>query len=672
MSSSIVSPFPVFNDLNGTPLEAGYIYIGQSNLNPETAPINVFWDAACTIPAAQPIRTVGGYASRNGTPSRLYVTADTYSITVRNRNSVFVFSAFNQTDAPTSVFDISTQVITATAGQVTFALTTFAYLPGTDTLQVYRNGLRLTAGTDYLETNSSTVTLTTAAAAGDEFLFQGGGVITGNQTPGTSVSFIQAGAGAVTRNIQDKARESVSVLDFGADPTGATDSSVAINAALASGNSIEFPWGIYKCKDIVVGTHQSLYCNGSIFKPASGANWVFKLKGYKPALFDAYFDGTSDPIPDDLAHAAVMVGDNLDTCIYAQIQNCTWVNHTLGLLIGGNASYVASQGMVTNCNFINFSKRGILLAKNALDWMFTDINIRAGTVAGTGGAIPKSGAIGFQHVGTGGTLGRGGHLLASVSSLESETAFQFTDSELVSLQNCIADSVSGAGYQITTTGAYALGVGSAKINFDNCFAGTCKVGYEVTGGALDIKISDASTYFQGVIPPWGGSNFFKTTGNYAVARDIYLDSTSYLYLSGWKSDAYSNLIAGTISISESQGLFVGSTAQVTAASTVYLTTAGALASELMMFVAPKKGIIYGLNAQSGVAPGAGETFVYIVRKQFVDSGTTSTTSGASSFGSSSAAITAFNAGENISVKLVTSATAAASTHRVSLKVAYFG
>lgn len=189
MPSSIVSPFPVFNDLDGTPLEAGYIYIGQSNLNPESAPINVFWDAACTIPAAQPIRTVGGYASRNGTPSGLYVTADSYSITVRNRNRVFVFAAFDQTDAPTSVFDISTQVITAIAGQTTFSLTTFTYLPGTDTLQVFRNGLRLTAGTDYSETNSSTVTLTTAATVGDEFMFQAGKVVkNGNAlVPGVSL-----------------------------------------------------------------------------------------------------------------------------------------------------------------------------------------------------------------------------------------------------------------------------------------------------------------------------------------------------------------------------------------------------------------------------------------------------------------------------------------------------
>lgn len=92
MSSSIASPFPIFNDLDGTPLENGYIYIGTTNLNPETSPVNVFWDSALTIPAAQPIRTIGGYPSRNGSPSGLYVSQTTFSMTVRNVNKVFVYN----------------------------------------------------------------------------------------------------------------------------------------------------------------------------------------------------------------------------------------------------------------------------------------------------------------------------------------------------------------------------------------------------------------------------------------------------------------------------------------------------------------------------------------------------------------------------------------------------
>lgn len=464
----------------------------------------------------------------------------------------------------------------------------------------------------------------------------------------------------------------VSVLEFGADPTGAADSSAAIQAAIDSGNTIEFPWGIYKCKDIVVGTHKTLNCNGAIFKPASGANWVFKLVGYKPALFNAYFDGTNDPIPQDLEHGAVMVGDNNATCICGSIEGCTWVNHTVGLLIGGNTLYAASQGVVSNCNFIAFSSRGILLAKNALDWTFSNINIRAGTVAATGGSIPKIGAIGFQHVGTGTTIGRGGHLLSNVSSLESETGFQFTDSELVSLTNCIADSVSGAGYQITATAPYSLGVGSDKIKFNACFAGTCKLGFEITQNSTNISKVGCSTFLQGVIPPWGASTFFKTTGNYAVARDIYLSTSADLFVSAWDADAYSNYFAGTVSFSESQGVSVGSDNGIGLGVTVYLTTASNKATEVVPFVAPKNGIIYKMISGCGSAPGSGESFVYTVRKNFVDTGTTTTITGAGVFSASTNSITTFNEGDLITVKLVTSAAASLASHRVGLKLAYFG
>ncbi|MDQ0035854.1 hypothetical protein J2W30_003622 [Variovorax boronicumulans] len=48
------------------------------------------------------------------------------------------------------------------------------------------------------------------------------------------LSFIQAGAGAVVRTAQEKQRDELNVLDFGADPTGAADSTIAIQAACAA------------------------------------------------------------------------------------------------------------------------------------------------------------------------------------------------------------------------------------------------------------------------------------------------------------------------------------------------------------------------------------------------------------------------------------------------------
>lgn len=94
---SISPPFPIFSETDGTPLEDGFIYIGAANQNPEVAPINVYWDAALVIPAAQPVRTLGGYPSQNGTPARLYVNADDFSITVKDKNSTLVYSALSDT-----------------------------------------------------------------------------------------------------------------------------------------------------------------------------------------------------------------------------------------------------------------------------------------------------------------------------------------------------------------------------------------------------------------------------------------------------------------------------------------------------------------------------------------------------------------------------------------------
>jgi hypothetical protein len=89
---SIQPPYPVFAETDGQPLEDGYIWIGTANLDPQGNPINVYWDAALTQLAAQPIRTQGGYPVNSGTPATLYVNSD-YSIRVMNKNGSTVYSA---------------------------------------------------------------------------------------------------------------------------------------------------------------------------------------------------------------------------------------------------------------------------------------------------------------------------------------------------------------------------------------------------------------------------------------------------------------------------------------------------------------------------------------------------------------------------------------------------
>ena len=90
MALQVNQPFPIFTDLDGSPLDEGYVYIGTANANPETNAIQVYWDSAQTIPAIQPLRTVNGFIARNGTPSSAFVDADTYSCTSRNANRELV------------------------------------------------------------------------------------------------------------------------------------------------------------------------------------------------------------------------------------------------------------------------------------------------------------------------------------------------------------------------------------------------------------------------------------------------------------------------------------------------------------------------------------------------------------------------------------------------------
>lgn len=98
MSALSIQPtYPIFTDADGQPLEDGYIWIGTANLDPQGNPINVYWDAALTQLAGQPIRTLNGYPANSGTPARLYVNSD-YSIRVMNRNGSTVYSAPDATE----------------------------------------------------------------------------------------------------------------------------------------------------------------------------------------------------------------------------------------------------------------------------------------------------------------------------------------------------------------------------------------------------------------------------------------------------------------------------------------------------------------------------------------------------------------------------------------------
>jgi len=94
---SVSVPFPVFQNRDGQPLDNGYVYIGVPNLDAQINPVQVYFDEALTIPAAQPLRTINGYVSNSGTPAQIYVNAVNFSIKLLDAKGTFVYSFLNGT-----------------------------------------------------------------------------------------------------------------------------------------------------------------------------------------------------------------------------------------------------------------------------------------------------------------------------------------------------------------------------------------------------------------------------------------------------------------------------------------------------------------------------------------------------------------------------------------------
>lgn len=98
--TKLVNPVPLFLDGRGALLDAGYVYLGTAGTDPETLAnrINVFWDKALTIPATQPLRTLGGVIVNGGNIGFVYFAEADFSISIRDADSelvAFIPSAFD-------------------------------------------------------------------------------------------------------------------------------------------------------------------------------------------------------------------------------------------------------------------------------------------------------------------------------------------------------------------------------------------------------------------------------------------------------------------------------------------------------------------------------------------------------------------------------------------------
>ena len=100
---------------------------------------------------------------------------------------------------------------------------------------------------------------------------------TTDTTQASNVNLTAAATGAIKRSVSSKLSDfGVSVLDFGADPTGVADSLAAFNAAKAASNTVFVPDGTY----VLSGSFQIAQSNFSL--KCNSQNAVIKYNGSTP------------------------------------------------------------------------------------------------------------------------------------------------------------------------------------------------------------------------------------------------------------------------------------------------------------------------------------------------------------------------------------------------------
>lgn len=320
MSALSIQPtYPIFTDIDGQPLEDGYVWIGTANLDPQTNPINVYWDAALTLPAAQPIRTLAGYPANSGTPARLYVNSD-YSIRVMNKNGSVVYSAPAATERYGNIINLA------------------------------------------------------------------------------DITFLQAGAGAVTRTALAKMRESVTVQDFGASSSAsASVNTTAFNNALASGAKVVE----------VINDGGTMLVNGTINVPSNvtlvGVNLpVIKAEnGSFPSGGNIIqLSSVTNSVVDGLKidanrqnNGGNMYGVNGNLCTKTEVRNCYIINTEYGITFGGGNTLRIIGNTVDDCIYYGITVKLNDPAADCYNIVITDNECKNISTGGTGPAVDGQGII---------------------------------------------------------------------------------------------------------------------------------------------------------------------------------------------------------------------------------------------------------------------------------------
>ena len=285
--------------------------------------------------------------SRDGTtPNEMLANLDMNGNDILNANAVDVSSlTINGTPVQPSTgvtvaSAFQSYTFTATLGQTSFSVT--PYTPYVASVQVEVNGLSLPPADISV---SGTNVVIPACSAGDEVVIRR---YTDAPSPfpvASDITFNQAGT-VQTRSVQSKLRDVVSVLDFGADPTGVANSAPALQSAInaAAGRPVYVPAGTY-------------LINSGLIYDTSGDGIVSGLKLIGDGKYKTVINNASGGVAITCTSGNAITDFQYDMAIEnLSITNSTASANTIGIQLSG-----VFQSVISNVRIVDQASHGLYL-----------------------------------------------------------------------------------------------------------------------------------------------------------------------------------------------------------------------------------------------------------------------------------------------------------------------
>ena len=487
-------------------------------------------------------------------------------------------------------------------------------------------------------------------------------VLQGSTGPGTGTTrkitpgqlSVTATGSTTSRTFANRFADMINVKDFGAVGDGVADDTAAIQAAINAGSfrTVYFPIGVYRTTtEITQGASPNNVrlvgagefnttikrdTDGHVFNLTNVGFWVLEQLSIQhntglTSGVGIYFGGTSSS---------------------NQMTNCLIVNNP-----GGGASFVGasfflaqSENKISNCLFLDNGRNGVgaqLRMEFTNDFLIANCDFgRQGTMTG----YPAHGVY---------MLGASNGLYTDCEHWENTRAFETAGA-------CNYNRITGNRWEESQQENVVLGGTGAYWQI------TDNVQYSAGKAAIDTYAGFvlADTVSNGTL-----QNLTSFSFDPALYRQTY-GLTVAAGVTGWKIGGQKQAhyqLAPFLSLAAAganvwtDAMIIGISADnVAAAGTSYITQFGARAgSSLGLTHVPRAGVIVEAGWFSLAAPGAGQSYNYTMYVNGVWSSPVSAffSSGAGSFGGTSIVNVLVSANSTITNEIITSATAAVTSHR---------